>query len=93
MNYLGLHTAYELDRIGGRYYELTQERDGPRTVFELGRARPIDLVSLRKRYTALEPLLDADYGSATFIEADVPAQFEVSISTTGLLVRRVQPTS
>jgi hypothetical protein len=88
VNFLGLHTAYELDRVGGRYYELGEERVSPRTVFPLGEERPVNLFELRQRYTLLAPLLDADYGSATFIEVNGPAQFEVRVSTSGLLVRR-----
>jgi len=35
----------------------------------------------------LAPLVDAEYGSATFVAAGRPAQFEVRVSTTGLLIR------
>jgi hypothetical protein len=35
----------------------------------------------------LSLLVDAEYGSATFIEVRSPAVFEVRVSTTGLLVR------
>jgi len=31
-NLLGLHTAYRLDRIAGRYQSLTDEKDKPRSV-------------------------------------------------------------
>jgi hypothetical protein len=36
------------------------------------------------------PLLDARYGSATFIAANKPVEFEVRVSTTGLLIRKVE---
>jgi hypothetical protein len=51
----------------------------------------VDLFSLRQRYTLLSPLLDADYGSATFAAADSPVQYEVRVSTTGLLIRQLSP--
>src|SRR5205809_310070 len=35
----------------------------------------------------LGPLVDAEYGSATFVAATRPATFEVRVSTTGLLAR------
>jgi hypothetical protein len=88
-NLLGLHTVYELDRIAGRYVRLADERDAPRTVFALGRERRVDAFALRQRFAWLAPLLDAEYGSATFASADHPARYEVSVSTTGLLVREV----
>lgn len=88
-NILGLHTAYELDRVGGRYRSIEQERSAPRTVYSLAQDRPVDLFSLRQRYTLLEALLDAEYGSATFVQVTRPTELEVRVSTTGLLMREV----
>ena len=91
-NLIGLHTAYELDRVAGRYHDVKDERSAPRTVHALGRERPVDLYSLRRRYTFLAPALDAEYGSATFVPVTRPAEFELRVSTTGLLIRRVGDT-
>lgn len=88
-NLLGLHTAYELDRVAGRYVELAQEQSRPRTVFTLAQDTPLNLFHLRQRYAMLAPLLDVKYGSATFVHADRPALFEIRVSTTGLLIREV----
>lgn len=88
-NFFGLHTAFELDRIAGRYRDLKEEQTGVRTVHSLAEEKPVDMFTLRQRYTALAPLLDAEYGSATFIGADRPRVYEVRLSTTGLLVREV----
>ena len=93
VNILGLHTTYQLDRVSGRYADLVQEQQQPRTVFSVIPERPVDLFSLRQRYAALGSLLDAEYGSATFAAVDVPAQYEVRVSTTGLLIRRIEPAS
>lgn len=86
-NFLGLHTAYELDRVAGRYRSLEQERAGPRTLFPLAQAKPLNMFDLRQRYAALAPLLDAEYGSATFVPVTRPMQLELRISPTGLLIR------
>ena len=86
-NVLGLQTAYELDRVTGRYHDIAQERSGERTVHSLVQDRPVDLFGLRRRYTFLAPLLDAEYGSGTFVPVTKPAEFEVRVSTTGLLIR------
>jgi 4-amino-4-deoxy-L-arabinose transferase-like glycosyltransferase len=88
-NIVGLHTAYELDRVGGRYERLDDEQNNPRTVYGIGNKKPVDMFSLRQRYALLEPLLDAEYGSATFIAVEQPATLEVRVSTTGLLIRRM----
>jgi hypothetical protein len=88
-NLIGLHTAYELDRVAGRYRDMKDERTAPRTVHALGRDRPVDLHALRRRHAFLAPLVDAEYGSATFVPATQPAEFEIRVSTTGLLAREV----
>lgn len=87
VNVLGLHTAYELDRIGGRYVELEAERDSPRTVHSLAEDRPVDLGRLLERFPFLDRVVDAQYGSATYVEMDRPRRLEVRVSTSGLLIR------
>ena len=86
-NVLGLHTVYDLDRVGGRYRAIEQEKSAPRTLYPLAQARPLDLFALRQRYAFLAPLLDAEYGSATFVPVTRPAELELRISATGLLIR------
>lgn len=88
-NFMGLHSAYELDRVGGRYYALEQERTAERSLHTLSQDKPVDLFDLRQRYAFLEPLLDAEYGSASFVPVTGPAHFELRVSTTGLLIRQV----
>jgi hypothetical protein len=88
-NILGLHTAYELDRIGGRYLDLEHERDSARTIFSLSKPKRVDMFSLRRRWAAFAPLLDAEYGSGTFVMAERPDSLQVLVSTSGLLIRRV----
>lgn len=90
-NLIGLHTAYELDRVAGRYAEIEQERAGPHTVHALRTEKPLNLFDLRTRFDALRPLLDVDYGSATFAPADQPMEYEVRVSTSGLLIRPIAP--
>jgi hypothetical protein len=91
VNLLGLHTAYELDRIAGRYRALGDEQTRKRTVYSIAHAKPIDMFDLARRFWLLRPLVDAEYGSATFINAGEPATYEIRVSTTGLLVRRIFP--
>ena len=86
-NLLGLHTAYELDRIGGRYRDIEQEHKGARTLYALNRKKFVDLFDLRRRYALLAPLLDADYGSAAFVPVAEGGEFELRVTTTGLLIR------
>lgn len=89
-NMAGLHTLYELDRLSGRYVAIEDEREAPRTVHSLKTDKTLDLFDLSRRYGLLSLLVDAEYGSATYIDVQRPARFEVRVSTTGLLVREIQ---
>lgn len=86
---LGLETAYELDRIAGRYQSLADEQTRERTVYSLATRKPVDAFDLARRYWVLRPFVDAEYGSATFIGATARGgrTYEIRVSTTGLLVR------
>jgi hypothetical protein len=86
-NLFGLHTAYELDRVAGRYAAIEDERSAARSIFSLAAANPVDLFGLRRRFPFLEPLVDAEYGSASYITASDGVSLELRVSTTGLLLR------
>lgn len=90
-NMIGLHTAYEIDRVAGRYHAIKDEQDAMRTVHALSRDRWVDLYAIGRRHTFLSPLFDAEYGSATFIPVTRPAELELRVSTTGLLMREAKP--
>jgi hypothetical protein len=89
VNFLGLHTAYELDRVAGRYERLEDEQGRARTVERLSADKSVDMFNLRQRYALLAPLLDAEYGSATFVPAGAPQRYELRVSTSGLLMRKL----
>lgn len=88
-NLIGLHTAYELDRVAGRYATLDDEMKKVRTVYSLSKDKPLNIYDLRQRFTMLNPLLDVEYGSATFIRSNRREEFRILVSTTGLLIRKV----
>lgn len=90
-NMIGLHTAYELDRVAGRYQDVKEEQSANRTVHALARDKPIDLYGLRKRFDFLSALFDAEYGSASYVPVTTATEFELRVSTTGLLLREVKP--
>ena len=91
VNIIGLHTAYELERVTGRYIDVKDELVSPRTVFLLSQDKPLNMFNLRQRYFFFHHLLDAEYGSATFISSDKADTFEIRVSTTGLLIRHGLP--
>ena len=86
-NLLGLHTGFELDRVSGRYRSIDDEQQSPRTVFQLRPERSVDLYAIAERFPMLSPLIDAQYGSGTFVPLSDGGTFEVRVSTSGLLIR------
>ena len=86
-NLLGMHTFYELDRVAGRYSSIKEETTKERTVYPLSVDKLVNVFDLRLKYEFLSFLVDAEYGSATFINVNKSSHFKVMVSTTGLLIR------
>ena len=89
-NLLGIHTLYELDRVSGRYTGIEDETNKKRTVYSLGEKRMIDIFKMRLKYPFLSFLVDAEYGSASFVTVKKQRKLNVMVSTTGLLIRDVE---
>jgi hypothetical protein len=87
----GLQTLWSLDRVAGRYRSIEDERTAPRTVHALAPGRSVDLFQLRRRHAALSPFYDAEYGSATYLPVTGPAELELRVTTSGLLLRALRP--
>src|SRR5690554_1096133 len=88
-SFIGLQTGYQLERISGRYLEFGDELFQPRTLFELREDEPVDLFSAVRRFPGLAPLVDAEYGSASFLAVRDGGVYQLRVSTTGLLIREV----
>lgn len=88
VNIIGLHTSYELDRVSGRYFDLNDEREKVHTHYSLSQDKAFDMFNLRQNFASLSTLLDAEYGSASFINSSSSAEFKLMVSTTGLLIRK-----
>ena len=84
---IGFDTLYRLDRLSGRYRDLSKERTGPRTVYSLSEEPGLDLWMIAKRYARWIPWVDAVYGSATYMPMVDGAHYTVSVSSSGLLAR------
>ena len=83
----GFDTVYRLERLSGRYSDLAEERAAKRTVHGLAERGPVDFWDLLRRYHAYLPLADALYGSAAFVPMADGAEYVVTVSSTGLVVR------
>lgn len=86
-NLLGLDAQYRLERIGGRYREIEQERSAPRTVYQLAENPGLDVWALATRRHDLLPFVDAVYGSATYLPMADGARFTISVGQGGLIAR------
>lgn len=84
----GVRPGYRLERIGGRYYDLEQEHTARRTVYALNESLfGVDAWKWINKYPRWVPIVDAVYGSATYLPMADGALYEISLSHTGLLAR------
>ncbi|HEV2431441.1 MAG TPA: hypothetical protein VGT43_08010 [Burkholderiales bacterium] len=86
-NLLGFDTVYRFERLSGRYADITQERGATRTVHSLAEDPGLDLWSLLRTHHQYVPLADALYGSAVYVPMAEGAEYLVTVSTSGLVVR------
>jgi len=85
---LGAPPLYRLERIGGRYRDLAQERTALRSVASLDDTRWPDLWSLKRRYPAGLGWVDAEYGSAAYLPLVDGGRYVVTLAAAGGLVAR-----
>lgn len=85
--WIGFDTLYRLERLSGRYRDLEKERTEPRTVYLLSDDRGLDVWSLARRYAGWLPVVDAVYGSSTYLPLADGARYSVTVSPTGLVAR------
>ncbi|MDO3722305.1 multidrug transporter [Marinobacter sp. chi1] len=83
LRWLGIGPAYRLERLGGRYTSLEQERSNPRSVIGLNDAVWVDLWELDRQFDL--PFVEGVYGNATFMPMRDGAVFDVRLSGSGLV--------
>jgi hypothetical protein len=83
----GFDTVYRLERLSGRYSDLAQEQAAKRTVHGLAERGPVDFWALLRKWHEYLPLTDALYGSAAFVPMAEGAEYVVTVSGSGLVVR------
>jgi len=91
---IGFKSIYRMERLSGRYSDITQELDSKRTVY------PIDISSYRldtwywfRQIKWLHQWVDASYGSATYVPMIDGAIYEAKMGYSGLSAHPVNDKS
>lgn len=88
----GAEPGYRLDRLSGRYYSLEDERRKNRTVHQLAESEyGLDMWQWVHENGRFLPIIDAVYGSATYLPMEDGAIFQVSLSANGLVAKPLNP--
>jgi hypothetical protein len=86
----GLKPAYRLERLSGRYYDIEQETTEKRTAYKVQpELYGVDVWQVVNKHPEWLPVVDAVYGSATYLPMRDGALFEISLSNTGLIARPI----
>ncbi|WP_331346772.1 cation/multidrug efflux pump [Cellvibrio sp. UBA7661] len=84
----GIKPAFRLERLSGRYYDIEQETTAKRTAYAVNESLyGVDLWKLFNSHPEWVPVIDAVYGTATYLPMRDGALFQVSLSSTGLVAR------
>ncbi len=85
---VGMRPGYQLDRLGGRYLSIEDERNQQRSVIDLSqREGPVDAWQWLRRMQRWLPIVDVQYGGATYQPMADGALFAVSMGPTGPVAR------
>lgn len=87
---LGIKPAYRLERLSGRYYDIEKETTARRTAYTVHNSLyGVDVWKIFNTNPDWVPVIDAVYGSATYLPMKDGALFEISLSNTGLVARPI----
>lgn len=84
---LGLDSQYRLDRIQGRYKDVTEQNTRREVAYDLAPSTSVDVVGVAEALGPLNFLLDASYGSSTYQDIATDRVFYVYKTTTGIITR------
>lgn len=84
----GFPPLYQLERIGGRYRDIVQEREARRSVQALNEEALFDVWTLKHRFPRILPFVDADYGSGAYLPMVDGGRFDLFLNTRGGLVAK-----
>lgn len=90
---LGMDPQYRLERLAGRYQDIERERTAPHSVVDLSRTQnlpaALDMWKFARQRPRLMPLIDATYGTATYLPMRDGAAYRVTVTNSGLIAREL----
>ena len=84
----GIKPAYRLDRLSGRYYDIQKETTAKRSAYTIVNSPlKLDTWKFINEHARWFSVVDASYGSATYLPMKSGALYEITLSNTGLVAR------
>lgn len=84
----GAPPLYRFERLAGRYTDIRQEQEAPRSVHDLSDWPVPDLAVLRQVFPNWLPFVDVQYGSAAYMPMFDGARYQVYMDPRGAVVIR-----
>ena len=89
LTFLGEDPLYRLDRISGRYIDAEKARGTPPDIEDFTERTSIDVWEFARRSGEWLPGIDAAYGTSVYLPMEDGVAYEVSMTRTGLIARKV----
>jgi hypothetical protein len=87
-NLFGFDALFRLERLSGRYRDIDDQNSRPPGAVALSDGEPgVNTFSLARRMPRWAGLVDAEYGSATYLPMADGAAYAISLSQSGLVAR------
>lgn len=86
-NITGFDSLYRIERLQGRFDNVESERKTPPKPYEIGDKAGIDLFEMSRGQARAINVVDAYYGSGTFVPMADGAQYAITVTQDGLIAR------
>ena len=92
LTFLGEDPLYRLDRISGRYVDAETARRNPPDIEDLAEDGSIDVWEFARKSGGWLPGIDAAYGTSVYLPMEDGVAYEVAMTRTGLIARKIADT-
>jgi hypothetical protein len=86
---LGQEPMFRLERLSGRYSDIEQAKVAQRSLYGLNPHPGVDVWKLGRQYSEWLPFIDAYFGSSVYMPLTADAEYRVTATDSGLMVRAV----